>query len=313
MFVKQPISLGPGWPIIVLLCVVNSLQSCTQSTDKQTDKASQTPVSATITEKEAPVVDNQALPTVNQQDSGRAIEFTTSVDPVSSYEAPDALTTNTSAAPVRTAASAVSAAAVNPTKITPLVPKPTRSVSATYATVTVAPVRKATPVDVAETSTKSATAPPVTVVTSAPEPSPAISLKAAAPSSVDLSTTTADCSRLRKKTLAKLNDPNEIYKLGRCLQASGDDQDDALPCFEKAASSGHAASNYELGRAMLNDNTSPRDAQQAIRRLESAAQAGMPEAQWLLGSTLMTGTTNVPRDREKGKRWLNMYKNQSPQ
>lgn len=81
----------------------------------------------------------------------------------------------------------------------------------------------------------------------------------------------------------------------------------AVELFQYAASYyGDADAQYHLSRLYLDGRGVPKDARQAARWLNLAAEKGHVESQALLGRLMLTGATGVPRQVARGLMWLTL-------
>jgi TPR repeat protein len=86
----------------------------------------------------------------------------------------------------------------------------------------------------------------------------------------------------------------------------------AREVFSYAASYfGDAEAQYNLGRLYFRGIGVPRDARQAARWLQLAANKGQPQAQALLGDMLFKGEA-VPRQAARGLMWLTLGRDGAP-
>lgn len=103
-----------------------------------------------------------------------------------------------------------------------------------------------------------------------------------------------------------LADPDEraarLYFLG-CGLVDCDDPttgEEAVAVLHEAMALGSSHAALELGRLWLADASSAADVRGALALIERAAEAGLVEAQLLLGNILL----EAPATREAGERWL---------
>ncbi|GAC1331648.1 MAG: tetratricopeptide repeat protein [Beijerinckiaceae bacterium] len=81
----------------------------------------------------------------------------------------------------------------------------------------------------------------------------------------------------------------------------------AIEMFQYAATNfGDANAQYNLGRLYLDGSGVDKDARQAARWLNLAADKGNASAQALLGQILFNGEGGVPRQRARGLMWLTL-------
>lgn len=109
------------------------------------------------------------------------------------------------------------------------------------------------------------------------------------------------------KSLAELNDPNDIYELGECYwegkEGFEQNYEKAVECYMKAADEGHVESIYSLGYCYANALGVEQDQEAADKLLSYAADNGHVNAAAKLGEYLYWGDY-LPLDRARGFQYL---------
>ena len=85
-----------------------------------------------------------------------------------------------------------------------------------------------------------------------------------------------------------VSEAERLYRSGLAAQRSGDERI-AAERFRQAAEKGHPAATTELGLAYEEGRGVDRDAAEAARLLNLAADSGEPRAQYLVGSAFYLG------------------------
>jgi len=92
---------------------------------------------------------------------------------------------------------------------------------------------------------------------------------------------------------------NAQYALGKLWLENGTgDPQQAMEWITKAAESGNAGAQYDLGKWYLSGDGIPKEVKTAVKWLNISAEQGNPFAQYALGKLYLCGH-DVPRDREK--------------